>query len=193
MKKTRLAAFCILGATVATTSLGMILLGAPAVTGNTAEVTRPIAEADVPLKDPEEMPTVHQDQTAEVALLPVPEAPLPDTVYVLEDGTLATEMPALLAGQTSAASENASALPGGSIRAQFTVIPTRIIVVDRAGKITEIWNNVLPGQEVYCLTVKEKGPAGERETGLTPAIVEAYNALLPRIDWAEQGMVFPLD
>ncbi len=164
-------------------------VSASATAADAASVTAPpVSEA-----------RVDQPQAGNVAspaheLLPVllaaPSGVLPGTVYVFNDGRVVTEMPLITGASPSTGGNDVTApVASAAVAAQFTVVPSRIVVVDSQDEVMEIWNNTCPGDGFYCLKVKEQDGHGP-EHPLTPRILERYNSLLPEIDWAEPGEVY---
>jgi hypothetical protein len=118
---------------------------------------------------------------------------LSGTVYILNDGSVVEDIPPITDVFTSSAKRNSRMTEppaSAQVAAQFTVIPTRIIVVDESDELLEIWNNTHTGDSFYCLKTKVFSGHGA-EHPLTPQIVAQYNSLMADIDWSMQGRVYP--
>ena len=163
-----------------------------AATANAVTITAPtISEVKVDL--PQENNAASPNSELLPVLLRAPPGVLPGSVYVLIDGRVVTEMPLITDASNTAAIQDKN-MPTSStsveVTAQFTVIPSRIVVVDSSDEVIEIWNNACPEDSFYCLKVKEQDSHGP-EHSLTPQILERYNSLLNEIGWLEQGKLFP--
>jgi hypothetical protein len=150
----------------------------------------PVAESTAGL--PREGKDVTPDSALSLILV-LPEEVLSGAVYVLADGRVVTEIPLLVDASaiTDSIGDN-MVMPSAAatIAAQFTVIPTRIVVVGDGDEIIGIWNNTSPEDTFYCLRVKWQDAFGP-QYALTPQILDRYNDLLNKIDWSETGKVFP--
>jgi hypothetical protein len=172
-------------------SLGVIgAVSANATAADTVTVTSPLmpgtgtdpAQGNIPAS-----PTILFSPVFLIA----PPGDLPGTVYVLLDGRVVTEMPFIADIAASNTGFNTtSTSTSAEVAAQFTVIPSRIVVVDNDDRIIEIVNNTCIQDSFYCLKIKELDGYGT-EHSMTPGILESYNHLLNVIDWSEQGTVFP--
>lgn len=122
-------------------------------------------------------------------LFDIPESALPGTVYVLENGRIVTESPATQE-EITAVEEPTNTTGSGIVSASFTVIPSRIIVVNDNDEIIKIWNNTLPDDSFYSLKVKLNDAFGP-EQALTPEIAKSYNTLLGQANLSVQGQIYP--
>ena len=135
----------------------------------------------LPISEPQEGP-------ADGGIVGTPEA-LPSRVFVLDNRYVVTQLPPERLSSVHGAPAESSAR-GGTVRATFTVLPSRLIVVDQDDNIVNIFSNTTGNDSTfYSLRVREGGLHGE-EHPLTQEVLSQYNRLLLHVDWSAKGRVY---
>jgi len=100
---------------------------------------------------------------------------------------------AVLAGGVAAASSSlssagtSSSVAGASVVVNATVVPVRLIVVDEASVIREVWSNA-SGSE-YTLQVRLGSRSGP-DLPATDEVMAQYVSLASGIDWSVRGLAY---
>jgi len=129
------------------------------------------------------------------AVITAPKTVLPGHVYVLNNHEIVTEKPTGEWDNSCSTAEEPSShrrtiSSTTEITASFTVLPSRLIVVDEYDRIVEIWSNTTGlKRSFYSLRVKEQSLQGPAHL-LTPGILAQYNCLLGEVDWSNEGKVY---
>ena len=115
---------------------------------------------------------------------------LPSEVFVLDNTEVVLELPPdRLEGFYR---DPVQASSGGSkVTITAAVLPSRLIVVDEADSIREVWSNT-DGREYdfYSLGVVEKDVGGQAHV-LIAGILDQYVRLADAVNWSERGRVYP--
>jgi len=98
---------------------------------------------------------------------------------------------------TSDAPEPGAPTAGGSaagatasVRVTVTVQAARLIVLDRADRIVEIWSNTTAAPVPYDLHAARGSHDGPRVAAIPAAALAEYETLVDTIDWSVVGLAY---
>ncbi len=108
-------------------------------------------------------------------------------LLTLAAGGVAAASSRLSSGGTSVSSEALSSSASASVVVTAATLSVRVIVVDEAGAIREIWSNT-PGPE-YTLRVRLGHRAGP-DLSATDDVLAQYASLVASVNWNVLGLVY---